>query len=50
MNRRIDGVGGSGPGTNDVKCPDKGYFFLGAFAPLEGKVFDGECPDAGQVF
>ena len=61
MNKIIDGVGGTGPGTSDAECPSKGYFFgkqepflraffLGAFAPLEGKVFDGICPVAGQVF
>ena len=55
------GVGGSRPGTSDAECPGKGYFFckqepflraffLGAFAPLEGHVYDGDCPVAGQVF
>jgi len=61
MNKKTDGVGGLGPGPNEAKCPEKGYFFwrpelfgraffLGGFAPIEGKDFYGECPEAGQVF
>jgi len=61
MRRKFDVYHGSKPSLTEAKCPETGYFFgkqepflraffLGAFAPLEGQWYYGECPDAGHVF